>query len=206
VGAVTRGRPLERDGLVLQGALVLGFVGASSTRPGQDLAGTENAGPLPATCERGAMVQTAQRSCSACGSKNDVAVRDLVERSFCRGCRGRLRPLASTAENDAFIAPLGGGPPRTAFIAPVLARGKVITLLHLDNGPGRLMSPDIGEIRPPRLQLPHPLLLVCPLLSMTTAGAIRRDSAHCAAERCPSCVVSSPRAPPCCSSRATVRR
>lgn len=46
------------------------------------------------------MVQTAQRSCSTCGFKNDVAVRDLVEGAFCRGCRGRLRPLATPLPVD----------------------------------------------------------------------------------------------------------
>jgi len=64
-----------------------------------------------------------------------------------REARGHvLGPLARTAVNDEFLRLLGGGAPRTAFIGPILARGKVINLLYVDDGPGRLTSPDIGEL------------------------------------------------------------
>jgi hypothetical protein len=64
-----------------------------------------------------------------------------------RKARGHvLGPLAKSAVNEEFIRVLGGGAPRTAFVGPILARGKVINLLYLDDGPGRLMSPDIGEV------------------------------------------------------------
>lgn len=38
--------------------------------------------------------KTASRKCTTCGFSNDVEVRDILDGSFCRGCRARLRPLA----------------------------------------------------------------------------------------------------------------
>jgi len=46
------------------------------------------------------MVRSAQRLCTTCGFSNEVAVRDILEGSFCRGCRGRLRPLATPLPVD----------------------------------------------------------------------------------------------------------
>ncbi|MDP2340905.1 MAG: thioredoxin family protein [Deltaproteobacteria bacterium] len=45
--------------------------------------------------------KTAQRLCDTCGMANEVEVRDLLEGSTCRGCRGRLRPLAKPMRVDA---------------------------------------------------------------------------------------------------------
>ena len=58
-----------------------------------------------------------------------------------------LGPLAASAVNDELVSVLGGGgPPKTAFVMPILARGRVVNLLYLDDGPGRFMVPDIGEL------------------------------------------------------------
>lgn len=57
-----------------------------------------------------------------------------------------LGPLGKTAVNDELVSLLGGKAPKTAFVVPILARGRVINLLYLDNGPGRFMEPDIGEL------------------------------------------------------------
>jgi len=57
-----------------------------------------------------------------------------------------LGPLGKSVVNDELIALLGGKPPKTAFVMPILARGRVVNLLYLDNGPARFMEPDIGEL------------------------------------------------------------
>jgi hypothetical protein len=57
-----------------------------------------------------------------------------------------LGPLAKTAINDELVDLMGGAPPKTAFVMPILARGRVVNLLYLDNGPNRFMEPDIGEL------------------------------------------------------------
>lgn len=41
---------------------------------------------------------------------------------------------------------LGGKPPTTAVILPLLVRGKVVHMLYVDNGPGKLTPPDVGEL------------------------------------------------------------
>lgn len=39
-------------------------------------------------------MKSATRLCTVCGFQNDVEVRALIDGTFCKGCRGRLRPLA----------------------------------------------------------------------------------------------------------------
>lgn len=80
-----------------------------------------------------------------------------------REARGHvLGPLAKTAVNDEFLRLLGGAP-KTAFVGPILARGKVINLLYLDDGPGRFTSPDIGE-----------LLILCQHINMSYDALLQR--------------------------------
>jgi hypothetical protein len=57
-----------------------------------------------------------------------------------------LGPLSKTTTNDELVALLGGAAPKSAFVMPIVARGRVVNLLYLDNGPGRFMEPDIGEL------------------------------------------------------------
>jgi hypothetical protein len=40
------------------------------------------------------------RLCTTCGCRNEVYVRDVIEGSSCRGCRGRLRPLSAPLPVD----------------------------------------------------------------------------------------------------------
>ena len=40
------------------------------------------------------MEKTASRLCTVCGFQNEVEIRAIVDGSFCKGCRSRLRPLA----------------------------------------------------------------------------------------------------------------
>jgi len=56
-----------------------------------------------------------------------------------------LGPLPAGPINDALTTLLGGAP-RTAFVMPILARERVVNLLYLDDGPGRFMPTDIGEV------------------------------------------------------------
>ena len=44
--------------------------------------------------------KTAHRLCDTCGMGNEVEVRELLEGSTCRGCRGRLRPLTKPMRVD----------------------------------------------------------------------------------------------------------
>ena len=56
-----------------------------------------------------------------------------------------LGPLPAGPINDALTTLLGGAP-KTAFVMPILARERVVNLLYLDDGPGRFMPSDIGEV------------------------------------------------------------
>jgi hypothetical protein len=56
-----------------------------------------------------------------------------------------LGPLSDSPAN-AELSRLLGGAPKSAFVAPILASGRVVNLLYLDDGPGRFMPPDIGEV------------------------------------------------------------
>jgi hypothetical protein len=55
-------------------------------------------------------------------------------------------PVSRDAAMARFYALLGGGFPATAVILPLLVRGEVAHLLYVDDGPGRLTSPDVGEL------------------------------------------------------------
>jgi hypothetical protein len=44
--------------------------------------------------------KTAERLCTTCGFRNEVDVKDIIDGSFCRGCRGRLRPLSQPLAVD----------------------------------------------------------------------------------------------------------
>jgi hypothetical protein len=45
-----------------------------------------------------------------------------------------------------FYKLLGGGFPTTAVLMPLLVREKLVHLLYVDQGPGELTPPDVGEL------------------------------------------------------------
>jgi hypothetical protein len=55
-------------------------------------------------------------------------------------------PVRRDAASGAFYKLLGGDYPTTAVILPLLVRGKLVHLLYVDNGPGQLTPPDVGEL------------------------------------------------------------
>jgi hypothetical protein len=55
-------------------------------------------------------------------------------------------PMAMTASIHNFYALLGGRPPATAVIIPLLVRGKPVHFLYLDIGPKLATPPDVGEL------------------------------------------------------------
>jgi hypothetical protein len=58
-----------------------------------------------------------------------------------------LGPLAKTEANVRLLKELGGGVPRSAFAVPILALGRVVNVLYIDNGRGELVDPsDLGEL------------------------------------------------------------
>ncbi len=58
-----------------------------------------------------------------------------------------LGPLQKTEQNLRFLKGLGGGAPRNAFALPILALGRVVNVLYLDNGRGGLVdASDAGEL------------------------------------------------------------
>jgi hypothetical protein len=58
-----------------------------------------------------------------------------------------LGPLQKTEQNLRFLKGLGGGAPRNAFVLPLLALGRVVNVLYLDNGRGGLVdASDVGEL------------------------------------------------------------
>ncbi len=58
-----------------------------------------------------------------------------------------LGPLQKTEQNLRFLRALDGGAPRNAFVVPILALGRVVNLLYLDNGRGSLVdASDVGEL------------------------------------------------------------
>ena len=56
-----------------------------------------------------------------------------------------LGPVRSEAATQSFFKTLGGEP-TTAVLMPVLAAGRVVNILYGDRGPGKLASPDVGEL------------------------------------------------------------
>lgn len=58
-----------------------------------------------------------------------------------------LGPLQKNESNIRLLRALGGGVPRSAFVVPVLALGRVVNLLYADNGRGEQVDPnDLGEL------------------------------------------------------------
>jgi hypothetical protein len=58
-----------------------------------------------------------------------------------------LGPLPKTQANVRLLKALGGGVPRSAFVVPILALGRVVNVLYADNGRGELVDPtDLGEL------------------------------------------------------------
>jgi hypothetical protein len=55
-------------------------------------------------------------------------------------------PVRRDGAAALFYKLLGGGFPTTAVILPLLVRGKLVHLLYVDNGPGELTPPDVGEL------------------------------------------------------------
>lgn len=57
-----------------------------------------------------------------------------------------LGPVPKQAVNYLFLKLLGGKLPRSAFLIPVVVRGRVVNLLYADNGGGQEAGADIGEL------------------------------------------------------------
>jgi hypothetical protein len=58
-----------------------------------------------------------------------------------------LGPLPRTDANVRLLAQLGGGIPRSAFVIPIRALGRVVNVLYADNGRGAQVDPnDLGEL------------------------------------------------------------
>ncbi|PTL85249.1 general secretion pathway protein GspE [Vitiosangium sp. GDMCC 1.1324] len=55
-------------------------------------------------------------------------------------------PVRREAASGLFYKLLGGDYPTTAVILPLLVRGKLVHMLYVDNGPGQLTPPDVGEL------------------------------------------------------------
>ncbi|WP_257455562.1 GspE/PulE/PilB domain-containing protein [Archangium lipolyticum] len=55
-------------------------------------------------------------------------------------------PVKRDAASAFFYKLLGGDYPTTAVILPLLVRGKLVHMLYVDNGPGQLTPPDVGEL------------------------------------------------------------
>jgi hypothetical protein len=58
-----------------------------------------------------------------------------------------LGPLVRTEANRRLIKAMGGGMPTSAFVIPILALGRVVNVLYVDNGRGELVDPsNLGEL------------------------------------------------------------
>ncbi|MDQ3265551.1 MAG: general secretion pathway protein GspE [Myxococcota bacterium] len=57
-----------------------------------------------------------------------------------------IGPMKRDAGTAVFYKLLGGDFPTTAVLLPLLVRGKVVHILYVDNGPGKITPPDIGEL------------------------------------------------------------
>jgi len=55
-------------------------------------------------------------------------------------------PVRNDAATQAFYKLLGGELPTTKVLLPLLVHGKVVHLLYVDDGPGQLTPPDVGEL------------------------------------------------------------
>ncbi len=57
-----------------------------------------------------------------------------------------IGPMKRDAGTAVFYKMLGGTYPTTAVMLPLLVRGRVVHVLYVDNGPGQLTPPDVGEL------------------------------------------------------------
>jgi len=57
-----------------------------------------------------------------------------------------LGPMLKTEQNLRYLKALGGGAPRSVFVMPILALGRVVNVLYADDGRGALVSADVGEL------------------------------------------------------------
>jgi hypothetical protein len=55
-------------------------------------------------------------------------------------------PIKRTPGMEVFYKLLGGGFPTTAVLMPLLVRETLVHLLYVDQGPGELTPPDVGEL------------------------------------------------------------
>lgn len=80
-----------------------------------------------------------------------VALRDATTFKLVCDTRSHfVGPVKRDAGTAAFYRSIGAGGdgayPETAVILPLLVAGRVVHLLYVDNGPGRLTKPDVGEL------------------------------------------------------------
>ncbi|MFL5356235.1 hypothetical protein [Archangium sp.] len=61
-------------------------------------------------------------------------------------CSHYVGPVRRDAASGLFYKLLSGDYPTTAVILPLLVRGKLVHMLYVDNGPGQLTPPDVGEL------------------------------------------------------------
>jgi hypothetical protein len=57
-----------------------------------------------------------------------------------------LGPMLKTEQNLRYLKALGGGAPRSVFVIPILALGRVVNVLYADDLRGAFVSPDVGEL------------------------------------------------------------
>lgn len=57
-----------------------------------------------------------------------------------------IGPMKKSPGMEVFYKLLGGAAPATAVMMPLLVRGKPVHILYVDNGPGQVTPPDIGEL------------------------------------------------------------
>lgn len=57
-----------------------------------------------------------------------------------------IGPMKKSPGMEIFYKLLGGAAPTTAVMMPLLVRGKPVHILYVDNGPGQVTPPDIGEL------------------------------------------------------------
>jgi len=57
-----------------------------------------------------------------------------------------LGPMLKTEQNLRYLKALGGGAPRSVFVIPILALGRVVNVLYADDLRGAFVTPDVGEL------------------------------------------------------------
>jgi len=57
-----------------------------------------------------------------------------------------LGPLRRDLTTVIFLRALGEGEPRTALLMPLLAAGRVVNILYVDQGANQFTPPDVGEL------------------------------------------------------------